>query len=217
MKDDRTDDALGDSHAQEIADVERRLSALEPTAAKLDAAVVLRKARLPVERSVATQPQARSPGWLSLGASWTCGALAGALVTLFVFSRSVGPAEQESVPSALTIRKDTPVVGTVVDHVDEPTNPLWSRSELLVSTQLRQLNRPSSFEQTQLRAGSYASLTIRPDSDLTPAPVDSANGPRAEPAAEGRSPSIDAPTPSSRLDRDRLLRELLGNVPNSVL
>ena len=217
MKDDRLDDVAGGSHAQYLADVERRLSALKPTPAKLDAAVILHKARLPVERSVATQPQARSPGWLKLGASWTCGALAGALVTFVVLSRSVGPAEQQSALSASTIREDTPVVNTVDDHVAEPTKPLWSHSELLVATQLRQLTLPSSLEQTQLRAGSYASLTIRPNSDSTPVPAGSTNGPRSESTAESRSPSIDAPTPSSRLDRDRLLRELLGDVPNSVL
>lgn len=216
MKEDRLDDVLGDSHAQELADVERRLSALEPTAVNLDTTAILRKATLPAERSAATQ--ATSPSWLSLGASWTCGALAGALVTFVVLSRSIGPAEQQSAPSASTVRNETPAVdAVVVDHVAEPTQPLWSRSELLVSTQLRQLNDRPSFEQTQLRAGSYANLTTRPYFDPPAAPVDSADGLRWEPAADGRSPSINAPTPSSRLDCDRLLQELLGDVPNTVL
>jgi len=217
MNDDRLDDALGDSHSPELANVERRLRALEPAAAKLDAAMILREAKLPVQRSVATQSQASSPGWLPLGASWTCGALAGALVTFLMFSRSVGPAGQESAPNVSTIRNDNPVIDTVVDQVAEPTQLLWSRSELLVTTELRRLNRPPSFEQVQLRAGSYLNLTIRSDFDLTPAPRGSADGPRFEPAADGRSTSINAPTPSSRLDRDRLLRELLGDVPNTVL
>lgn len=211
----RPDDMLNGC-SQEVADVERRLKSLEPSPAEFDASAILNAASAAGEAAIVPTPKherlrPRSARWIALGASWACGAIAGALVTFVALSQPVAPIESHSRPSMAKTNNDVQATEALVVSDTGKDLPLWSRFELLVSTQLNELNRPATFEHPPLRAGSYASLTTASDSSGSRGTTDVDARYPNKPASSDRLPSDPLPPRSRGLDRDRLLRELLGD------
>lgn len=227
---------------QRLVEIEHRLKAARPRPAELDVEAIVHSARTRDQPVMLREPPierrgTRAYGWaIAIAGSWACGAIAGALVTCLLLSRSAPP---EDATAGMTAVKDG--MSKVVESSEEETTddeperpprdeapqenaPRWSPSDSLVAVMLLDPYgrgvAPYGDGVPTLRAGDFARSQDGPgpwrlwhrtnvvpqDGEYTP----DAGGD----AVEGMAPD---PAPASPITQEELLQELLGSRPDSVL
>lgn len=208
--------------ADQPSAIEQRLKQLQPRPAAFDAQTVLTQAR-ETEPPVALPPRVRngrSARWMAISTAFVAGTAAGVLLTCLVLLRggagketATGDGRQEPPVSNAAAGKGD-IARDKRETVAPPVDSQWSRGEYLVSAQLREMSgTPASG--TPLMAGDYVlhwtSLDSRAGNDTAGDPA----APTDSPGFNG-SPSGNA-NPTRSLDREQLLRELLGVRPGTRL
>jgi len=224
-----------DVAAARRARIERKLKQLQPRPVRFDAEAIL-------DSALGQQPQApppavrmsnqetRSRRWLTIAASWTCGAVAGALLmSLWLLPR--GSDDPPTKPETLANNAASPELDASF-HAgrDQPHNESLDRAEIsdddrrrpeipqqsedqwLTSMPMFDLRHPQSFSEGPLMGGDY---TLRSNLSITgiektgsDQPGDSMRSLDAiEPLLEETS------RPPFTVNPDQLLEELLGTRP----
>lgn len=221
-----------DDASTRIERVEQRLRQLQPRPVTFDAESVLsadrqreRQVALPVGK--VPEQETRPARWITIAASWTCGAVAGALLMwLLMMPRNVdGPQARtgakdakEAAPQvdSSSAKAEDQVLGNRLDNAKPARDrqlgldlPHWSEDERLVSTQLMDLRRRWALEDSPLTAGRY---TLRAIASVPGIANSAARQP--DPATTSRNSADNLPAntvrPPLSIDADPLLEELLG-------
>ncbi len=226
--------------------IERQLRQLKPRTANVDVQAIVRSASEADSSVVSTGSIGRSDRairsnafrsstvrWTTVIGAWACGVVAGVLVTLVLLRQGTTPTTHvekprppvENGPSSIAVDEAVPSPGEVEEpdgNAHPATAPRPPRTELLAAARLRQFYDPLAdpyAARTPLRAGDYMRHRAATDSaefrsrinDSRKQWEDSSN-------PDGFTPWEDLPhAPDVSIDRDRLLRELLGTDPGSLL
>ena len=223
---------------------ERRLRQLRPRSVQFDAETILRAARETEQQATLSDQGVRARGgrstrWLTIGASWSCGAIAGMLLTCLVLlprdmdrqqrapageTRSEHDAPGSQVAGSLVERKNREESGETANRAprdpSRPAAPLWTRDEYRVSSQLLLMHGTGATSETPLMAGNYVRL------HATSARRHVERGPHVEKVVIGEPETRtgsdtrsleEATRPALSIKPAPLLRELLGGQTTSHL
>lgn len=214
-----------------VSRIEQRLNQLRPRPVSFDAKSVLRGAgAADTQVSLPGRPTPKSATgrgrWLTVAASWMCGAVAGVVLTWLVLhpgkadAPTTGPqqaASDDANTSTTSAMKDVHRERKNESHSDRfPESRHPSDGKRFVYAPLLELRRPQETSDLPLMARSYAFPSLAPRSKADMPDFSSAQRLTSSANTDEGSPKTSERPPLS-VNADLLLEELLGARPGSRL
>ena len=204
--------------------IEQQLKQLQPRPATFDAETILSAAREADQQVALADRVVRERGdrpgrWLTISTAFACGAVAGTLLTCLMLIRgdsaTTTDGKKAGTGAPTAGKNDTPNE-VVEEKQPERVSPdsQWSRNDQLIAVQLLELRGPRLPHEPPLMAGNYVLHST------SFAGVENFAGSETEPPEDLHGPNGHASeevNPTRSMDREQLLRELLGAGPSLQL
>jgi len=201
--------------------IEQRLKQLQPRAATFDAKTILSAAGEADQQVALADRAVRERGdrpgrWLTISTAFACGAVAGTLLTCLMLIRG-DSRDSATIDDGKKAGTNPSAEGKneIPNEIVEEKQPervfpdsQWSRSDRVIAAQLLELRGPQLWDEPPLMAGNYVlhstsfATGFENFAGSEPEPPEDLHGSNGHESEEVN--------PTRSMDREQLLRELLG-------